>query len=119
MLSMRRKGRNAELDERILGGGGFVQSILKEAEERQLRQLKLRRNGRTIADVIREECQRGKVSPEEIKRGSRRHRVCETRMTIAIRSREELGLSGAEIARYLGVNTSSINRALARRDASK
>jgi transcriptional regulator with XRE-family HTH domain len=37
-------------------------------------------------------------------------------MTIARRSRNELGLSGAEIARHLGVNTSSINRALAGED---
>jgi DNA-binding transcriptional regulator LsrR (DeoR family) len=37
-------------------------------------------------------------------------------MTIARRSRHELGLSGAEIARHLGVNTSSINRALAREE---
>ncbi|MBI5746696.1 MAG: hypothetical protein HZA13_06825 [Nitrospirae bacterium] len=37
---------------------------------------------------------------------------------IAYRSREELGLSGAKIARHLGVNTSSINRALARSDAT-
>ena len=29
-------------------------------------------------------------------------------------SKEELGLSGAEIARHLGVNTSSIDRAIAR-----
>jgi hypothetical protein len=31
---------------------------------------------------------------------------------IAIRCREELGLSGAEIARHLRVNTASIHRAL-------
>jgi len=36
------------------------------------------------------------------------------RAAIAFRSSKELGLSGAEIARDLGVNTSSINRAIAR-----
>jgi DNA-directed RNA polymerase specialized sigma24 family protein len=41
------------------------------------------------------------------------------RIKIAQRSREELGLSGAEIARHLGVNTSSINRALARVGAER
>jgi hypothetical protein len=35
------------------------------------------------------------------------------RAAIACRSSKELGLSGAEIARHLGVNTSSINRAIA------
>ena len=35
-----------------------------------------------------------------------------TRVLIAYRSREELGLSAAEIARHLGVATSSITRAI-------
>jgi chromosomal replication initiation ATPase DnaA len=116
---MRSKDRKEESDERILGSGDFVQTLLKEAEESQLRQLKLKRSGRTIADIIREECKKGNISHEELKRGNRRRSVVETRLTIAHRSREELGLSGAEIAVHLGVNTSSINRALARRDVVK
>jgi REP element-mobilizing transposase RayT len=112
--SAQRKRQKTEYDERILGRGDFVTAIFKEAEEKQIRQLKLRRSGRTIADIIREECKRNKVSAEEIKRGNRRCKASEARMTIARRSRNELGLSGAEIARHLGVNTSSINRALAR-----
>ena len=51
---------------------------------------------------------------QHLKRGSRRSRVGAVRAVIAVRSKDELGLSGAEIARYPGVNTSSINRALAR-----
>jgi plasmid maintenance system antidote protein VapI len=56
------------------------------------------------------------VSEQELRKGSRRSRVSEARAAIAYRSKEELGVSGAEIARYLGVNTSSINRILARID---
>ncbi|MBI1865807.1 MAG: hypothetical protein HYR98_08810, partial [Nitrospirae bacterium] len=112
--SAQRKGQKTEYDERILGSGDFVMAIFKEAEEKQIRQLKLRRSGRTISDIIREECKQSKVSAEELTRGNKRCKVSEARMTIARRSRNELGLSGAEIARHLGVNTSSINRALAR-----
>jgi hypothetical protein len=117
VLSMRRKKQKEESDERILGSGDFVHVILKEAEEKLLRQLKMKRSGRTIADIIREECRKGRISVEELKQGNRRRRVCETRLTIARRSRAELGLSGAEIASQLGVNMSSINRALAGADA--
>jgi len=113
VLSMRRKKQKEESDERILGSGDFVHAILKEAEEKQLRQLKTKRGGRTIVDIMHEECRKGRISVEELRQGNRRHRVCETRLAIARRGREELGLSGAEIARQLGVNTSSINRALA------
>ena len=42
--------------------------------------------------------------------------MSEARAAIAHRSKEELGISGAEIARYLGVNTSSITRTLDRMD---
>jgi REP element-mobilizing transposase RayT len=113
VLAMQGKGRKEEYDQRILGSGDFIQGILKDAEEKQIRQLNLRRNGRTISDIIREECKRSKVGAEELKKGNRRRAVSDARMTIARRSRNELGLSGAEIARHLGVNTSSINRALA------
>jgi putative transposase len=113
VLSMRGKGRKEEFDERILGDGSFVQTILKEAEEKQLRQIKLKRQGRTIADIIREESRKGNIS---LKQGNRRNAVSKTRLNIARRSRTELGLSGAEIARHLGVNTSSINRALSQEE---
>jgi len=118
VLALRRKGETGSSDERILGGGDFVDRILREVEERQLRQMKFRmRDSRSIGDIIQEECRRRKVSADELRRGGRRSRVSEARAAIAFRSKEELGISGAEIARYLGVNTSSINRALARMDA--
>jgi REP-associated tyrosine transposase len=114
VLAMQSKDRKEEYDQRILGSGDFVQGILKEAEEKQIRQIKLRRSGRTIAHIIQEECKRNKVGAEELRSGNKRSMVSATRLIVARRSRNELGLSGAEIARHLGVNTSSINRALAR-----
>ena len=112
VIAMRRRGQKEESDERILGDGDFVEAILQEAEERQLRQLKVCRSGGTITEIIDEECAQAKISPQEIKNGSRRDAVSRTRALIAYRSREELGLSAAEIARHLGVATSSITRAI-------
>ena len=119
VLALRRKGQKEESDERILGSGDFVHTILQQAEEKQLRQLKLRRNEKGIGDIIQEECKKSMISIEELKRGSRRSRVSAVRAVIAVRSKDELGLSGAEIARHLGVNTSSINRALARAEGAE
>jgi putative transposase len=65
VLSMRRRGQKEEYDERILGSGAFVQSIFKDAEERQLRQMKQRRAGQTIQKIIDEEC-----AARELTRGS-------------------------------------------------
>ncbi len=114
VLSKRRKEQKEEFDERILGGGNFVHKILKEAEEKEIRQLKIRLSGKTITEIIKEECKKRQVSPKELKGGSRRNKVSQTRALIAYRSIEELGLSTAEIARHLGVATSTITRAIAR-----
>ena len=114
VLSQRRKGQQQESDERILGGGDFVQAVLQEAEDRQRRQLKLQRSGLTIQQIIAEECGKSKISSQELQHGSRRRAVSASRRRIAYRCKEELGVSSAEIARHLGVNTSSITRAIRR-----
>jgi REP element-mobilizing transposase RayT/DNA-binding transcriptional regulator YhcF (GntR family) len=114
VLAMRRRGRKEEFDERILGGGVFVENILKEVEDRQLRQLKAKRSGKNIQKIIEEECQRLGISTIELQSGSKRRKVSNARAAIGLRSREELGLSAAEIARSVGVNTSAISRAIER-----
>jgi hypothetical protein len=112
--AMRRKGDSQLADERILGSDVFVHTVLKETEERNLRQLKIHRSGRTLEKIIGEECKKAGISPEELHSGSRRSVVSDVRGTIAWRGREELGLPAAEIARFLGVATSSITRAIER-----
>ena len=114
VLSIRRSGRKEEFDERILGGGDFVNAILKEAEEKTTRQLKLRRSGKTIDKIIEEECKKKRISPNELKGGGRRRKVSTLRATIAKRGLDELGLSMAEIARHVGVTTSSIAKMVKR-----
>jgi DNA-binding MarR family transcriptional regulator len=67
-----------------------------------------------IVDIIREECEKRGVNEGELIQGSRRQKVSRTRAIIALRCKEKTGSPGAEIARHLGVNTSSINRAVER-----
>jgi len=114
VLSARRTGTPEESDERILGGGDFVNAILKETEEKTKRQLKIRRSGKTIQSIIKEACGNEQISPVELKNGGRRKQVSALRMKIAKQCLDELGLTLAEIARHLGVNTSSIAKAIAR-----
>jgi putative transposase len=114
VVSARRKGQREEYDERILGSGDFVNDIFQEAEKKQMRQMKIRRSGMTINNIIKEECGGTRVSRIELQAGSRRKIVSDMRAKIARRSLDELGLSMAEIARHLGVNTSSITRTIAK-----
>jgi len=114
VLSARRSGRKEEYDERILGSGDFVNIILKEAEEKAKHQLKLRRSGKTLAGIVEEECKKERVNQNELKGGGRRRKISALRARIARRGLSELGLPLAEIARHVGVNTSSIRKAVLR-----
>jgi len=49
-----------------------VQNVLKDAEEKQIHRIKLRRSVRMIAHIIQEECKRSKVSVEERQEGNKR-----------------------------------------------
>ena len=83
VVSARRSGQKEEYDERILGSGEFVNAILKEAEEKTLLQLKLRRTGKTLSKIIDQECDRYQISPKELRGGSRRRDVSALRIKIA------------------------------------
>lgn len=112
VVSFQGKGQKTESDERILGSGDFVTSIFKEAEEKQIRQFKIRRSRLTIKGIIEEECKTARISQQELQNGSKRKLVSKARCTIARRGVDELGLPSAEIARHLGVCTSTITRAI-------
>jgi chromosomal replication initiation ATPase DnaA len=114
VLAMRGRGEKEEYDERILGNSDFVNAVLSDAEARQLRQLKYKTGDNTIEKIIEEECKRRQISLQELKTGAKRREVSDARAMIAWRSREELGLLSAEIARHLGVNTSCIVRSIDR-----
>lgn len=112
VCAMRRKGQKEEVDERILGSGDFVHQVIKEAEEKSLRQMKLKRSGLTLIKIIEQECKNREITRNELESGSRRTDVSLARAEIARRGMKEIGLSAAEIARHLGVATSSITRAV-------
>jgi hypothetical protein len=79
-----------------------------------LRQLRIRNSGKTVGAIINEECARTGLSANELAPGSRRNNVSQARAAIAFRCVRELDTPVAEIARYVGVNTSSVSRAIAR-----
>lgn len=113
VASLRHKGIPGKGDERILGSNDFVLSVLKDAEARLSRQVKVPSSD-AILSIIEEECRKRDVGSREVKQGGRRARASEARAAIAYRATTELGLSRAEIARCLGVTTASIAGAVER-----
>jgi len=101
-------------DERILGSSSFVLQVLSEITVQQRRQLRPPKVEVGIENVVNEECRKGHVSVIELESGIKRRGVCAVREAVALRCARELGLSAAEIARHVGVNTSAVTRAINR-----
>jgi hypothetical protein len=94
-------------DDRILGSGEFVTQVLLEVEEREAQTRRLKRSGVTIEDVISAVAERYNLEHEELVSGSRRHIISEARKDVAHIAVKKLALTGAEVARHMGVSRST------------
>ena len=111
--ALRRRGDRSACDPRILGDGEFVRAIVGRMQERVRRNLRLSQSKPEIGCVCRHVCDAYDVSAGELCSGSRRRPVVKARGALAWVAVRELGYSGADVARYLGVSTSCITRSVA------
>jgi len=110
VVSLRRKGEREASDERVLGGGEFVERMLEEAEERIKETLRWRKQGMDLKGLLGEIAKREGLEKEEIRGRSRRESVVRGRKIFCQVAIRKLGYTGASVARYLGMTTSSVNR---------
>ena len=112
--ALRRIGNMQRGDQRILGSGPFVESILSEAELSKKYRLANLDRKRKASELIEDCCQESGVSIEALGGGSRLRPVTRVRRELAYRLTSELGLSLAETARLLGISTSGVAKILDR-----
>jgi lambda repressor-like predicted transcriptional regulator len=110
----RRRSETESTDERILGSGDFVERVLKEADERTVRQAALRKTKRHAERVVAAGCKKNGVSLTELRNGSRRGKLPEVRAQIVKGLVEGYGLALAEVARQVGISTSGVAKILTR-----
>jgi len=65
---------------------------------------------RYLKELAHQVCKKYKISPGELRSGSRRRDVVEARCSISWNAVRKLGYSGADVARYLGVTNSCVTR---------
>ena len=106
-------------DDRILGSGEFVETVLGEAEERIRHQLPMDQRLGQARGWIQAACDENGVSVEELWSGSRRGPLSRLRKEIALRLVTELGLPQAQTARLLGVTTAAVAKSLMRAQAGQ
>ena len=112
--SQRGRGEREPSDERILGGGEFVERVLREADARTLRQSTATKMKRHAERVVAEACRKNGVSLTELRSGSRRGQLPAVRVKIARTLVEDYGLAIAEVARQVGISTSGVSKILTR-----
>jgi chromosomal replication initiation ATPase DnaA len=110
VVSLRRKGEREPSDERILGGGEFVDRVMEEAEERMKETLRWRKRVIDLKTLLQEVTRREGLEEGEVKGRSRREAVVRGRKVFCQVAVKKLGHTGASVARFLGMTTSSVNR---------
>jgi REP element-mobilizing transposase RayT len=119
VLALRKRDEKQAYDQRILGDGDFVQDIKSGLDELVKRNMRLSGQQIDIDELASAACKKHGISLSELRSGSRRHEISEARRTVSWIAVRELGYSGADVARYLGVTTSCINRSVASRKKPK
>jgi len=112
VLALRGQREKQVADARILGDGDFVQGVLSEMDDFAKENLRLPRPTKDLSVLSQKVCDYNKVTLEELQSGSRRSVVVKARGELSQVGVQLLGLSGAEIARYLGVTNSCVTRAV-------
>ena len=110
VMAFRKRGEKQMADQRILGDGDFVKEVVSDLDALVKKNLRLSGQRKDIAQLAEVVCKRYDVSAGELQSGGRRHAVLKAREVVSWIAVRELGYTGAEVARYLGVTTSCINR---------
>lgn len=112
--TMRRLGIMEKSDERILGSGKFVESVLTEADDNIRYQFMTGELIDRAVELIKKMCGENQVSIDALRSGSRIPGVSRLRSQLARILVKEHGFSLSEAARQLGVTTSAIANSLRR-----
>lgn len=117
--SIRLLGMSESSDERILGGGEFVDYLLKDVAQKVKHQFSGQDRLKKVKQFISKVCIQEDINIKELKSGSRRGSISKIRSKLAGDLVEEFGSSFAEAARQLGVSTSAISKIISRTENRK
>jgi putative transposase len=110
VVAQRRRGAKSASDERVLGGGEFSERLVSEAEERVRETLRLRRKAPELDDLAAIVIRQTGISSVELRSGSKARRISAARRLLCQIAVKHLGHAGSDVARFLGVGTSAVNR---------
>jgi REP element-mobilizing transposase RayT len=110
VLASRRRGERDVADQRILGDGDFVKQVISGLDDLVKKNLRLSGQRIDLKVLAKKVSERYNVSTGELRLGGRRGAVVKARRAMSWIGVRELGYSGADVARYLGVTNSCVTR---------
>ena len=110
VVSIRRRREPIPSDERILGSGVFVRSILTEAGKVVDDTLNWKATMPDLPTLSQLIARKENIDISSLLSGSRRKPITQARRILCQIAVKKLRYSGASVARYLGVTTSLVNR---------
>jgi chromosomal replication initiation ATPase DnaA len=87
-----------------------VERVVEEAEEGMRETLRWRKRAMDLKRLLRDVAKREGLEEEEMMGRSRREAVVRGRKILCQVAVRKLGYTGASVARFLGMTTSSVNR---------
>ena len=112
VLAFRRRKEGHAFDSRILGDTDFVQEIKSGLDDMIKKNLRISGQRIDLEELCDRVCKKKNVSLAELISGSRRRKLVNARRTVSWIAVYELGYSGADVARHLGVTNSCVTRFL-------
>ena len=114
LQELKKTGEYWRGDERILGDGDFVNTVLRAAEETLTRKEVLKRQGWDLNRLAVEVCGMLSVAPEDLQRKGRANSLSFAKGLICYLGHSRLGLTGKELARYFNMSLASVSQAVRR-----
>ena len=112
-LALRSKDEWEKGDERILGGGDFVEAILRSRQP-QKRNVKL-----TVDAILNDVCKEWEVVRTQILGGSRSRQISRARRAFFLRAQEETGASLTMLGRLCNLTPSAVREAIVKAQLEK
>ena len=111
-LSRTKQKKNRQTyDQRVLGDGEFVERVLKQTEKDEQALISGQKQAEaSFARLLKRASELSEIQIKELASGSRRKIVVKVRKAICYLAIRRLGLSGARVARALGVSPHSARR---------
>lgn len=110
--SMRKAGIFQKSDERILGDGDFVESVLSDAQESKRNRYLLAANGVSFENIIKAVSDLFSIQPEEIAAASKERTIVKARILVCYWAVRELGISMTDVADLLKIAVPTVSVAV-------